>query len=79
MNTLASQSAVQAANHEAHEKVWQSTLKDILEKQKEARSGRKALLGGGGFNSAFGERGNTRDDPMDVDDAVVEGKGKNRK
>jgi len=50
-----------------------------LDKQKEARSGRKPLGGGGVYNTPFGERGNTREEPMDVDDAVVENKGKNRK
>ncbi|KIM81784.1 hypothetical protein PILCRDRAFT_821130 [Piloderma croceum F 1598] len=80
LNSLASQGAANAANNEEHEKAWQSTLKDILDKQKEGRSGRKALGGGGVYNSTpFVERGNTREEPMDVDDAVVENKGKNRK
>jgi len=51
-----------------------------LDKQKEGRGGRKALGGGTVYNSTpFVERGNTREEPMDVDDAVVENKGKNRK
>jgi COP9 signalosome complex subunit 7 len=80
LNSLASQGAANAANNEEHEKAWQSTLKDILDKQKEGRGGRKALGGGTVYNSTpFVERGNTREEPMDVDDAVVENKGKNRK
>jgi COP9 signalosome complex subunit 7 len=79
LDSLASQGAVNAANNEEHEKAWQGTLKDILDKQKEARSGRKVLGGGGVYNTPFAERGNTREEPMDVDDAVVENKGKNRK
>ena len=80
LESLASRGAVIAANKEEHEKAWQSTLKDITEKQKDGRSGRRVL---GGFNNVYGgvvnEKGSTREEPMDVDDAVVENKGKNRK
>jgi hypothetical protein len=47
-----------------------------LDKQK---GGRRTLVGGGAFNAGFSERGNTREDSMDVDEAMVENKGKNRK
>jgi COP9 signalosome complex subunit 7 len=83
LDSLASQGAVNAANNEEHEKAWQYTLKDIMDKQKDGKGGRRTLVGGGGYNSGYGDRGNervnVREDPMDVDDAVVENKGKNRK
>jgi len=81
---LASKEAANAASNEEHEKAWQNTLKDIMEKQRDARGGRRALDGGIRFtNTGFGERanerGSIREDPMDVDDGAVENKGKNRK
>jgi COP9 signalosome complex subunit 7 len=83
LDSLASQGAVNAANNEVHEKAWQYTLKDIMDKQKDGKGRRRTLVGGGGYNSGYGDRGNervnVREDPMDVDDAVVENKGKNRK
>jgi COP9 signalosome complex subunit 7 len=79
LHSLASQSAANAVAAEEHEKAWQSTLKDIQEKQKE-RGGRKGLGGGSAYNMAVDRMNRDRDDPMDVDEpAASESKGKNRK
>jgi len=79
LQSLASQSAANAAAAEEHEKTWQGTLKDIQDKQKE-RGGRKALGAGSAYNVAIAEKMNRdRDEPMDVDEPASESKGKNRK
>jgi len=79
LHSLASQSTANAIAAEEHEKAWQSTLKDIQEKQKE-RSGRKGLGGGSAYNIVADRMNRERDDPMDVDEpAASESKGKNRK
>lgn len=80
LNSLAQQSAANEAAAVEHEKSWQSTLKDIQDKQKKDKWRRP--LGPGGNSSiadAMKGGGNTRDDPMDVDDVASESKGKNRK
>lgn len=79
LQSLASQSAANAAAAEEHEKALQSTLKDIQDKQKD-RGGRKGLGGGSVYNMPISEKmSRERDEPMDVDEPAPESKGKNRK
>jgi len=80
--SLASQTAANAADLEAHEKAWQGTLRDIQEKHKSNKKTQQTLgTAGAQFNvsSAVKER-ERNEEPMDVDELPgSENKGKNRK
>jgi COP9 signalosome complex subunit 7 len=78
LTNIASYSAASAVHQAEHEKVLQSTLKDVIDRQKEAKLARR---GGAAYALDFSgrERDLLRDREnimMDVDDDV---KGKNRK
>lgn len=80
--SLASQTAANAADLEAHEKAWQGTLRDIQEKHKSNKKNQQGLgMAGAQFNSFNGAKERERnEEPMDVDDLPgSENKGKNRK
>ncbi|KAF7974945.1 hypothetical protein HWV62_44161 [Athelia sp. TMB] len=80
--SLASQTAANAAELEAHEKAWQGTLRDIQEKHKSGKKNQQGLgMTGAQFNSFNGAKERERnEEPMDVDDLPgSESKGKNRK
>jgi COP9 signalosome complex subunit 7 len=77
LTTISSYSVASATHQAEHEKALQATLKDILDRQKDAKFGRRSYaLDFGGGSGRDREMLRDRENMMDVDEDI---KGKNRK
>ena len=74
---LSSQAEIKNAKQAAYDKELNATLKHILDKQREAKLGKRDATKMS-FSPPTGPRADKDRDPMDIDDPM-EGKGKNRK